>query len=46
MIYVNAGSKYETDYNNGVTHLLEHLLFDGTKRRTREEISEGMKSKG
>jgi predicted Zn-dependent peptidase len=46
MIYVNAGSKYETDYNNGVTHLLEHLLFDGTKRRTREEITEGMKSKG
>ncbi|HVP36530.1 MAG TPA: pitrilysin family protein [Terriglobales bacterium] len=46
MIYVNAGSKYETDYNNGVTHLLEHLLFDGTKRRTREQISEDMKSKG
>lgn len=46
MIYVNAGSKYETDYNNGVTHLLEHLLFDGTKTRTRQEISEGMDSKG
>jgi zinc protease len=46
MIYVNAGSKYETDYNNGVTHLLEHLLFDGTKHRTREQISEEMKSKG
>ncbi|MCJ7459233.1 MAG: insulinase family protein [candidate division Zixibacteria bacterium] len=46
MIYVNAGSKYETDYNNGATHLLEHLLFDGTKRRTREQISEEMKSKG
>lgn len=46
MIYVNAGSKYETDYNNGITHFLEHLLFDGTKRRTREQISEEMKSKG
>jgi zinc protease len=46
MIYVNAGSKYETDYNNGITHFLEHLLFDGTKTRTREEISDGMKSKG
>ena len=46
MIYVNAGSKYESDYNNGITHFLEHLLFDGTKTRTREEISEGMKSKG
>jgi zinc protease len=46
MIYVNAGSKYETDQNNGVTHLLEHLLFDGTKTRTREDITEGIKAKG
>ena len=46
MIYVNAGSKYETDKNNGVTHLLEHLLFDGTKTRTRVDITEGIKAKG
>ncbi|HEX7400617.1 MAG TPA: insulinase family protein, partial [candidate division Zixibacteria bacterium] len=46
MIYVNAGSKYETDQNNGVTHLLEHLLFDGTKTRTRVDITEGIKTKG
>ncbi|KPK77729.1 MAG: hypothetical protein AMJ89_01905 [candidate division Zixibacteria bacterium SM23_73] len=46
MIYVNAGSKYETDFNNGVTHFLEHLLFDGTKTKTRIDINEGIKSKG
>jgi zinc protease len=46
MIYVNAGSKYETDKNNGVTHFLEHLLFDGTKTRSREDITEGIKAKG
>jgi zinc protease len=46
MIYVNAGSKYETDFNNGVTHFLEHLLFDGTKTKTRTDITEGIKSKG
>ena len=46
MIYVNAGSKYETDANNGVTHLLEHLLFDGTQSRSREDITEGIKAKG
>jgi zinc protease len=46
MIYVNAGSKYETDFNNGVTHFLEHLLFDGTKNKSREEITEGIKSRG
>lgn len=46
MIYVNAGSKYETDSNNGVTHFLEHLLFDGTKTKSRTDITEGIKSKG
>ncbi|KPK99782.1 MAG: hypothetical protein AMJ91_06355 [candidate division Zixibacteria bacterium SM23_73_3] len=46
MVYVNAGSKYETDANNGVTHFLEHLLFDGTRTRSREDITEGIKIKG
>jgi predicted Zn-dependent peptidase len=46
MVYVNAGSKYETDKNNGVTHLLEHLLFDGTKSKSRMDITEGIRSKG
>ena len=46
MVYVNAGSKYETDVNNGVTHFLEHLLFDGTQTRSREDITEGIKAKG
>jgi zinc protease len=46
MVYVNAGGKYETDANNGVTHLLEHLLFDGTQTRSREDITEGIKAKG
>ena len=46
MVYVNAGSKYETEANNGVTHFLEHLLFDGTKTRSREDITEGIKAKG
>jgi len=46
MVYVRAGSKYETETNNGVTHLLEHLLFDGTETRSREDITEGIKAKG
>ncbi len=46
IVFVRAGAKYETDFNNGVTHLLEHLLFDGTKNRSREEISEGIKRHG
>ncbi|MFH1892832.1 MAG: pitrilysin family protein [Candidatus Zixiibacteriota bacterium] len=40
IVFVNAGARYETDYNNGVTHFLEHLMFDGTKSRSREELNE------
>ena len=40
-IYVGAGSRYETDPEAGISHLLEHLLFKGTPRRpTAQEISE------
>lgn len=46
MIYVKAGSKYETESSNGITHFLEHLLFDGTKTKSRTDITEGIKSKG
>jgi mitochondrial-processing peptidase subunit beta len=30
-VYIDAGSRYETDDNNGVAHFLEHLMFKGTK---------------
>src|SRR5262245_1258507 len=40
-IYVGAGSRYETDLEAGISHLLEHLLFKGTEKRpTAQEISE------
>lgn len=46
IVFVRAGAKYETEFNNGITHFLEHLLFDGTQNRSREEISEGIKAHG
>jgi predicted Zn-dependent peptidase len=40
-LYVGAGSRYETDEQAGVSHLLEHLLFKGTERRpSPQQISE------
>ena len=30
-VYIDAGSRYETEENNGVAHFLEHLMFKGTK---------------
>lgn len=46
IVFVRSGAKYETDYNNGATHFLEHLLFNGTASRTQEQISDRIKNLG
>lgn len=38
-IWVASGSRHETAENNGIAHLIEHLLFKGTERRTARQIS-------
>ncbi|ATP39398.1 peptidase M16 [Solibacillus sp. R5-41] len=38
-IWVNAGSRYETIEENGITHFIEHMLFKGTKNRTARQIA-------
>jgi len=38
LILVKTGSRDETVATMGVSHLLEHVLFDGTARRTKEEL--------
>jgi processing peptidase subunit beta len=32
-VWINSGSRFETDETNGVAHFLEHILFKGTKAR-------------
>ncbi len=46
IVFIRAGAKYENEFNNGITHFLEHLLFDGTKNRSRLEISDGVENHG
>lgn len=46
LIFVKAGSKYENEFNNGATHFLEHLLFNGTAIHTQEDIDHGVKRLG
>ena len=33
MVMVGAGSRYETEKNNGISHFLEHMAFKGTTKR-------------
>lgn len=39
-VMVNAGARNETEENNGVSHLLEHMAFKGTSTRSAKDIAE------
>ena len=45
-IWVENGSRYEQPHENGVSHLIEHLLFKGTRRRTAAQIAEEIDAVG
>lgn len=32
-IYINTGSRYEKEQELGIAHLIEHMIFKGTKKR-------------
>lgn len=38
-ILAKVGSRNEDHSNNGISHFIEHLHFDGTKNRTQKEMS-------
>lgn len=40
IVFVNAGARYENELTNGSTHFLEHLLFDGTRKYTQEQLDD------
>jgi zinc protease len=46
VIFVRSGSKYESTYENGITHFLEHLLFDGTTHMSREKLDRSITDLG
>ncbi len=37
-VVVKTGLKYENKKTNGISHLLEHLMFNGTEKRTQDEL--------
>lgn len=44
--WVNIGSMYEPKEINGISHLLEHMVFKGTKKRTAKQIAEEIENVG
>ena len=45
-ILVGVGTRYEEPEMNGVSHLLEHMAFKGTRRRTATAIAEEIEAVG
>jgi len=45
-VWVDAGTRHEPAAINGVSHLLEHMAFKGTKRRSARDIAEEMDAVG
>ncbi len=39
-VWVAAGSVYESDAENGISHFIEHMLFKGTNKRSAGDIAE------
>lgn len=44
--WVNVGTRHETAEVNGISHLLEHMAFKGTARRSAQQIAEEMDNVG
>ena len=45
-IWVDAGTRHETQAENGIAHFLEHMAFKGTSRRTALQIAEEIEDVG
>lgn len=45
-VWVRAGARFEPLETNGVAHLLEHMMFKGTARRTAPQIAESIENVG
>jgi len=43
---VNFGGGFETEKEKGIAHLIEHLLFKGTKKRSYDKLSREIEKKG
>lgn len=45
-VFVGAGSRHERAHEHGLSHLLEHMAFKGTRRRSARDIAEEIENAG
>jgi predicted Zn-dependent peptidase len=47
LLVVRVGSRYETPANNGISHFVEHMVFDGTEKwPTEEAVADAITHRG
>ncbi len=46
IVTIGAGARWEDASSYGASHYLEHMVFNGTPTRSREDINEGIKEIG
>src|SRR3546814_18463034 len=44
--WIGAGTRHEAPELNGIAHLLEHMVFKGTERRSAQAIAEEIEAVG
>merc|ERR1712159_379202 len=45
-VWIDAGSSFETDADNGCAHFLEHMAFKGTNKRSQYELEKEIENIG
>ncbi|KAH6802991.1 Insulinase family protein [Perilla frutescens var. frutescens] len=45
-VFIDAGSRFESDETNGTAHFLEHMIFKGTEKRTARQLEEEIENMG
>lgn len=45
-IWIRAGARHEPESEAGISHVLEHMLFKGTRRRSARQIKEEIEGTG
>lgn len=45
-VWIDAGARHESAETNGVAHLLEHMMFKGTRRRSAADIASEIEDVG
>lgn len=45
-LWIDTGSRFETEKNNGVAHFLEHMFFKGTQKRSQLNLETEIENMG